>query len=93
MEFKGKELNVDELVNDLNLEDNFLKFRGNDIYLSNNQINILKRNKIDYKKYSNLSSLIFDIEDYLNSEEEIDEELDNLLLELSEINYYKNTKK
>lgn len=93
MEFKGKDLNVDELVNDLNLEDNFLKFIGNDIYLSNNQINILKRNKIDYKKYSNLSSLIFDIEDYLNIEEEIDEELDNLLLELSEINYYKNTRK
>lgn len=93
MEFNGKNLDINKLVSDLNIKDNFIHDVGNGIYLSNNQIEILKRNKIDYKKYSNLSSLIFDIENQINDDYEVDEELDNLLSSLSEINYYKNTKK
>lgn len=93
MELNGKSLDIDKLVSDLNIKDNFIHDVGNGIYLSNNQIEILKRNKIDYKKYSNLSSLIFDIENQINDDYEVDEELDNLLSSLSEINYYKNTKK
>lgn len=93
MIFKGKNLDVDQLVEDLNIKNNFYTYRNNDIILSNNQINILIRNKINYKKYSNLSSLIFDIEDIINDDEDYDIELDNLLEVLAEINYYKNTKK
>ena len=93
MELNGKSLDIDKLVSDLNIKDNFIHDVGNGIYLSNNQIEILKRNKIDYKKYSNLSSLIFDIENQINDDYEVDAELDNLLSSLSEINYYKNTKK
>ncbi len=93
MEINGKELNIETIVDDIDIENNFRINRGNDIYLSNNQISILERNKIDYKKYSSLSSLIFDIEEYLNNESEIDEELDALLIDLSELNYYKNTNK
>ena len=93
MIFKGKNLDVDQLVEDLNIKNDFYTYRNNDIILSNNQINILNRNKINYKKYSNLSSLIFDIEDIINDDEGYDIELDNLLEVLAEINYYKNTKK
>lgn len=93
MIFKGKNLDVDQLVEDLNIKNDFYTYRNNDIILSNNQINILIRNKINYKKYSNLSSLIFDIEDIINDDEDYDIELDNLLEVLAEINYYKNTKK
>lgn len=93
MIFKGKNLDVDQLVEDLNIKNDFYTYRNNDIILSNNQINILSRNKINYKKYSNLSSLIFDIEDIINDDEDYDIELDNLLEVLAEINYYKNTKK
>ncbi len=93
MIFKGKNLDVDQLVEDLNIKNDFYTYRNNDIILSNNQINILNRNKINYKKYSNLSSLIFDIEDIINDDEDYDIELDNLLEVLAEINYYKNTKK
>lgn len=93
MEFNGKNLDINKLVANLNLEDNFMHYVGNGIYLSNNQIEILKRNDIDYKKYSNLSSLIFEIESQINDDYEVDEELDSLLASLSEINYYKNIKK
>lgn len=93
MIFKGKNLDVDQLVEDLNIKNDFYTYRNNDIILSNNQINILIRNKINYKKYYNLSSLIFDIEDIINDDEDYDIELDNLLEVLAEINYYKNTKK
>lgn len=93
MIFKDKNLDVDQLVEDLNIKNDFYTYRNNDIILSNNQINILIRNKINYKKYSNLSSLIFDIEDIINDDEDYDIELDNLLEVLAEINYYKNTKK
>lgn len=93
MELNGKNLDINKLVSDLNIKDNFIHDVGNGIYLSNNQIEVLKRNGIDYKKYCNLSSLIFDIENQINNDYEADEELDSLLSSLSEINYYKNTKK
>lgn len=93
MKVNGQELNIETIVDEIDIKNNFRINRGNDIYLSNNQISILERNKIDYKKYSSLSSLIFDIEEYLNTTSEIDEELDELLTDLSELNYYKNTNK
>ena len=93
MKINGKELNIETIVDEIDIKNNFRINRGNDIYLSNNQISILERNQIDYKKYSSLSSLIFDIEEYLNNTSEIVDELDALLVDLSELNYYKNTNK
>lgn len=93
MIFKGNDLDVDKLIDKLDISSSFITYRNNDIFLSRNQINVLTRNQIDYKKYSNLSSLIFEIEEAINSGAIVDEELDNLLENLAEFNYYKNTKK
>ena len=93
MKINDKEVSIDEIINDLDLENNFRKHRGGDIYLSNYQIDILKRNSFDVDKYNSLNSLIFDIESYLDENVDVDEELDNLLNDLSEMNYYMNTKK
>ena len=69
-----------------------IKMRGNGIYLSDNQIEVLKRYDIDYKKYISLNSLIFEIEEILN--EEVDaSDLEEVSSRLSELNYYNNTKK
>lgn len=66
--------------------------RGNGIYLSDNQIEVLKRYDIDYKKYISLNSLIFEIEEILN--EEVDaSDLEEVSSRLSELNYYNNTNK
>ena len=69
----------------------FLKRRENDLLLSDEDIEILKRNDINYLEFSNLASLIFRIEEAL--EEEENEELENLNMKLGEYNYYVYTEK
>ena len=91
MKINNKEINIDELVKNVYNDKEMLKMRGNGIYLSDNDINILNRYNINYKKYSSLKSLIFDIEQILNVEEI--KELDDISKKLSEISYYEYTNK
>ncbi len=89
-------INKQEVENIVNktIEDNKLN-KINNIYLSNKQIYILEKYKIDYKNVRDIKQLIFFIEEYINEnyfEEEL-EDLENLSLELSEFNYYYNTNK
>ena len=72
-------------------EESFLKRRSNGMMLSDEDINILKRSGINYLDYTNLSSLIFAIEETLNYEE--NEELEELNKKLGEYNYYNYTNK
>lgn len=81
-------LNNDEIMGN---EKTFLKRRENSLMLSDNDIEVLKRNNINYLEYSNLSSLIFAIEEALNYEE--DDELEELNKKLGEYNYYNYTNK
>ena len=92
MEVNGKKLDIDSLTKDVYNDKSMIKMRGNGIYLSDNQIEVLKRNDIDYKKYISLNSLIFEIEEILN--EEVDaSDLEEVSSRLSELNYYNNTNK
>ena len=92
MEVNGKKLDIDSLTKDLYNDKSMIKMRGNGIYLSDNQIEVLKRYDIDYKKYISLNSLIFEIEEILN--EEVDaSDLEEVSSRLSELNYYNNTNK
>ena len=92
MKVNKTDYDINSLLEDLDIKNNLHTYVVNDIYLSNKQINVLKRNNINYKKYTNLSTLIYDIEEYLNDGND-DLELENLLDELVEFNYYMNTKK
>ena len=76
----------------LDIEKTRLKTRNNNIYLSDNQIEILKRYNIDYQKYNSISSLLFDIEEILNSGMGEDD-LEILSNDIQEFNYYNNTNK
>ena len=92
MEVNGKKLDIDSLTKDVYNDKSMIKMRGNGIYLSDNQIEVLKRYDIDYKKYITLNSLIFEIEEILN--EEVDaSDLEEVSSRLSELNYYNNTNK
>ena len=83
---------------DLNREDiigsesKFLKKHGN-IYISDEQKNILKKYDIDIDNYKNISELIYDIEEYLNDSYEVLDDLEWVSMTLSEYNYYNNTNK
>ena len=86
MEVNGKKLDIDNLTKDVYNDKNMIKMRGNGIYLSDNQIEVLKRYNINYKKYISLNSLIFEIEEILN--EEVDaSDLEEVSSRLSELNY------
>ena len=92
MEINGKLLNIDKLTDDIYSDKKLLKMRGNGIYLSDNQVEVLKKYNIDYKKYTSLKSLIFEIEEILNEEVDADD-LEEVSSKLSELNYYNNTNK
>ncbi len=81
--------NFDDIL--IDIENTKLNKVKNNIYLSNKQIDVLKKYNIDYLKYNNLSDLIFDIEEILN--EELYDDLDLVSQELQEFNYYNNTNK
>ena len=91
MKVNSKEINVDDLVRDIYNDKNMTKMRENGIYLSDNEVDILNKYNIDYKKYSSISNLIFDIEEILN--EEVYDDLEEISKKLSEFNYYNNTNK
>ena len=78
-------------IDDFFKKPDFLKNYGNNILLNTKEYNILKKYNIDPNKYNNTKSLIFDIENIL--EDENIEELDQVLMDISERDYYSNTNK
>lgn len=74
------------------MTNDFLEKQENGIYLSKNDIKILDKYEIDYLNYSNIRELLFIIEDIINNNY-VDPDLEDLLIKLSEYNYYFNTNK
>lgn len=91
MLINGKEVSVEEAFELTKVENSFLKRRGNGLLLSDYQMDVLDRNHICYKNYSNMSSLLFEIEEALNQED--DEELEEVSRQLAEMHYYSETNK
>ncbi len=93
MRINDSEYSLNDLVKE-DLHKNLHKLYGNDIYLTDNDLEILKRYSFDINKYSSVKSLILDISEYL--EEDYDnnlEDLEDLLNSLSEFDYYHNINK
>ena len=83
-------MDIDNIVG-IDFDKNMQKKRDNGMLLSDYQIEVLKKYDIDYLKYNNISSLIYEIEEILNTD--YNEDLDKLSSELAEFNYYNNTNK
>lgn len=79
----------DDMIAD---ESKFLR-KINNIYITEEQVNILKKYGIDINKYKTISELIYTIENYLNNSVESLDDLDWVSQSLSEYNYYNNTNK
>jgi hypothetical protein len=92
MIINGKEVNINDLTNEILNDKSMLKQRGNGIYLSDNDIEVLNKYNINYQSYVSLNSLIFDIEQILNEDTDLND-LDEISRKLSELNYYNNTNK
>lgn len=91
MKINNKEITVNDAIEFANYNNFLLRHRENNMLLSDYQVEVLKRNEIDYKQYSNIEKLLFKIEEVLNSN--YDDELDIVSDQLAELNYYKDTKK
>ena len=87
----NKEYNIKELLNSTDFNKNKLTKVNDKLMLTNYQIEVLKRFDIIPENYTSLSSIICDAEEVY--EETLDEELDVILSELQERNYYENTNK
>ncbi len=88
-------MDLETELNNINKDYELVKL-NNGLLIENKNINILNKYEIDPNKYSNLNSLIFEIERVLNDYELDDyeyEELDNVCKSLQEKNYYLNTNK
>ena len=71
-------------------QNDFYKKYGN-LYLTDEQVNTLKKYNIDFNKYNKLSDLIYYIEYTLNGNNL--EDLEKVSEELSEFQYYNYTNK
>lgn len=73
------------------IEKRFIKYNKNDIYLTGEQIDILRHYNINYMGCSSISELIYLIEH--SKDDDNYDDLDWIEITLSEFNYYHNTNK
>ena len=91
----GKEYNINELIKNIDTKSNQLNKIGS-FYLTNREIEILDRNFIDYQTCTSLKDLIFKIQDILEDESldtDDGDDLDYVLENISERDYYQNANK
>ena len=81
---------IKNILNNINFNDNKLIKVNNNLYLTNNQIEVLKRYNIDYETSNSLRDLMLKIENIIDYEDI--EDLELLLDKLSERQYYEETK-
>ncbi|MBR1386223.1 MAG: hypothetical protein IJ568_05295 [Bacilli bacterium] len=84
-----KEYNIEDLVKDINFEENSIAYIKNDIVLTQKEVDILKELDINYKSYTSMSSLIFALDEYADD----DIELEEVLKDMADRNYYMNVNK
>lgn len=92
MRLNGKDINIEDIITEVDIDKNIPKKRNNNLVLRDSQIEILKKYNINYEAHTSLKSLIFEIEEILNYETDL-EDLEQLSEELEEISYYNYTNK
>lgn len=75
---------------EINPDYTMMKKQKNGLFLSQEQVEILEENNIDYNKCKTLQELIYTIEQYIDNNNY--DVLNNLLDVLQERNYYQNYK-
>ena len=84
-----EEYDIESLVNDIDFEKNSINYINGEIVLTNREIELLDSLEINYKSYTSMTSLINAIEEVSDDDPEIEE----ILKDMSDRNYYMNTNK
>ena len=87
------EYDIDKLVSEMDFTSNELQDIGNNILLTNKEIEILNRYKINYKKCLSLKEILFEIENVIEDMDIVEEDLDQISASIAERDYYLNTNK
>lgn len=94
MKINDTDVSIEDLVADLKPYASLRKHYKGNIYLSDNDIEVLNKYNFNVSNYSNLNSLIFDIQEYLDENYDMElDDLEKLSISLAETNYYQNTNK
>ena len=92
MRLNGKDINIEDIITEVDIDKNIPKKRNNNLVLRDSQIEIVRQYNINYETHTSLNSLIFEIEEILNYETDL-EDLEQLSEELEEMSYYNYTNK
>lgn len=84
-----EEFNIENLVNEIDFNKNALAYINGEIVLTNREVEKLNSLGINYKSYTSMSSLMSALEEYIDDDEEIEE----ILKDMSDRNYYLNVNK
>ncbi|MBP5678665.1 MAG: hypothetical protein J6X28_02405 [Bacilli bacterium] len=82
---------IEELVGEMDFTSNQIQSVGKNLLLTNHEIEVLNRYKINYLKCTSLKEVLFEIEELLGEEEIVDEDLELISESISERDYYQNT--
>ena len=74
------------------MKNNFTKNIHHDLYLSDSDIEVLEKYDIDYLRFKSVKELMFHLEEMLRYQD-VDSDLEDLLIKLSDYNYYFQTNK
>ena len=83
------DFDIESLVKEINFEENSIAYIKNDIVLTEKEVTILKDIDFNYESYTSMSSMLM----ALNEIADDDPELEEILKDISDRNYYMNVNK
>lgn len=84
-----EEYDIDSLLKDINFEENSIAYIKNDIVLTQKEIDTLKEIDFNYESYTNMASLVMALNDVVDDNPDLEE----ILKDISDRNYYMNVNK
>lgn len=88
MNIDNQNVNIDDLYDQKYMHKEIKK----GIFLSEYQLEVLKKYQLDINSISSITELLFDIDEILDNEPDADD-LEAIEIEISDFNYYANTNK
>ena len=83
------DFDIENLVKEINFEENSIAYIKNDIVLTNKEVNMLKDIDFNYESYTNMSSMLMALNEVVDDNPELEE----VLKDISDRNYYMNVNK
>lgn len=78
---------IKEAIKELDFTKNMLEDCGNGLFLTHNEIEVLSKYKIPYQNFSTLKEVLFEIENILNMDSDLDD-LEQVSKSIAERDYY-----